>query len=96
MIFDSISNHLFTFHNVSINSGSSLGLSILLQLFTFHNVSINSDMPGITNDFGQIYLHSTMFLLIPPAESPKEGTIVKFTFHNVSINSGRGNPFYAV
>ena len=65
MIFDSISNHLFTFHNVSINSGSSLGLSILLQLFTFHNVSINSDMPGITNDFGQIYLHSTMFLLIP-------------------------------
>ena len=34
-----------------------------------------------------LYLHSTMFLLIPRAAKKVQNALLTFTFHNVSINS---------
>ena len=67
---------LFTFHNVSINTGLYFTNAEDSGLFTFHNVSINTDcilqMLRIL-----AYLHSTMFLLI---------LILSSSSHSSSIN----------
>ena len=54
----------FTFHNVSINSVLFFVHDVGWNIFTFHNVSINSFSSIIALRIA-IYLHSTMFLLIP-------------------------------
>ena len=54
---------LFTFHNVSINSGKDAAQIISRIKFTFHNVSINSQKKaGLI--LRNLYLHSIMYLLI--------------------------------
>ena len=59
-----ISLFVFTFHNVSINSMVCLIEIAAERRFTFHNVSINSAY-WHTPKYLPVYLHSTMFLLIP-------------------------------
>ena len=56
--------NIFTFHNVSINTGSQRLVVKLTKEFTFHNVSINTDMSLLSVQLLYSYLHSTMFLLI--------------------------------
>ena len=40
---------VFTFHNVSINSGLHVNIKCNVILFTFHNVSINSESVALKN-----------------------------------------------
>ena len=54
---------LFTFHNVSINSGIQTKSRGCEQLFTFHNVSINS-YTKLQKIQAELNLHSIMYLLI--------------------------------
>ena len=55
---------LFTFHNVSINSGDEGPCERHQKKFTFHNVSINSaQLAQCCCD--NKHLHSIMYLLIP-------------------------------
>ena len=56
--------HVFTFHNVSINTMSAAKEYIKDSVFTFHNVSINTRGLGVPELGGELTLHSTMFLLI--------------------------------
>ena len=77
---------LFTFHNVSINTGSWDEVEHMYTVFTFHNVSINtvykvSEVLRYPDD-----LHSTMFLLILLQVRLYRCSSI-FTFHNVSINT---------
>ena len=75
----------FTVHNVSINSTTLLISTRFSGVFTFHNVSINSRLLLLPSG-SQLYLHSTMFLLILRNLCISLNAI-EFTFHNVSINS---------
>ena len=59
---------IFTFHNVSINSQKLIRFIVPSRQFTFHNVSINSESFYRQQNM-EIYLHSTMFLLIQPSEA---------------------------
>ena len=61
--FDDCSVFQFTFHNVSINTGTCCRRRWVSWRFTFHNVSINTVKRFDTVSV-LIYLHSTMFLLI--------------------------------
>ena len=80
--------HLFTFHNVSINSSELGRINKMFEKFTFHNVSINSRQ--VPQGAGaEVHLHSTMFLLILERADRENSIQIIFTFHNVSINSRR-------
>ena len=75
----------FTFHYVSISTGTANSDNIFCQSFTFHYVSISTD--GVYDSIaGSINLHSTMYLF-------QLNSIVlsflgfKFTFHYVSIST---------
>ena len=57
-----------------------------VTIFTFHNVSINTLVFTLLHVF-EIYLHSTMFLLIRNLKEQVSSRGSKFTFHNVSINT---------
>ena len=58
-----VAGPVFTFHNVSINTGTGTNATIDSIIFTFHNVSINTK--AICGQLKiEVSLHSTMFLLI--------------------------------
>ena len=80
-----VSAHIFTFHNVSINTGAGWDLSFCDMNFTFHNVSINT-LNQYSNPNRTTTLHSTMFLLIRHRHFSLSPPFF-FTFHNVSINT---------
>ena len=78
---------VFTFHNVSINTGSAVKRIGLLIGFTFHNVSINTETREAIQGVNYNTLHSTMFLLIRKRHRKDHEQGHDFTFHNVSINT---------
>ena len=77
----------FTFHNVSINTGTAERYKQSAETFTFHNVSINTVITTLKSCMILKTLHSTMFLLILRENLEKLECCLNFTFHNVSINT---------
>ena len=74
-----VAGPVFTFHNVSINTGTGTNATIDSIIFTFHNVSINTK--AICGQLKiEVSLHSTMFLLIPNADY--KGPQTKETLHS--------------
>ena len=76
---------IFTFHNVSINTGKASGLAeryLTLHSTMFLLIRINRLRTKSTI----CSLHSTMFLLIHD-RSAYADKVYTFTFHNVSINT---------
>ena len=69
----------FTFHNVSINTENPDVSGVDFQNFTFHDVSINTT-DSFIESLKLLALHSTMFLLIPQAETMLEQ--IRYTLHS--------------
>ncbi len=61
--------HLFTFHYVSISTSLQIGVRPLLLIFTFHYVSISTDFRFRVHG-SYYYLHSTMYLFQPESPIP--------------------------
>ena len=56
-VFNNIEDRTrFTFHNVSINSGTVPMNKVVNIIFTFHNVSINSRLKVRLTQIEQIYI----------------------------------------
>ena len=70
---------VFTFHNVSINSQKPFKVVLYEIEFTFHNVSINSQKRSRRRHDLLRNLHSTMFLLI------QDGKIFRVTSNAIYI-----------
>ena len=69
----------FTFHDVSINTYRYPMISTPVGTFTFHDVSINTT-DSFIESLKLLALHSTMFLLIPQAETMLEQ--IRYTLHS--------------
>ena len=76
----------FTFHYVSINTGTHPAMAMFRQNFTFHYVSINTHLLLLLVQV-LLSLHSTMFLLIHFFSRLNIFCDSNFTFHYVSINT---------
>ena len=77
---------IFTFHYVSINTGTHPAMAMFRQNFTFHYVSINTHLLLLLVQV-LLSLHSTMFLLIHFFSRLNIFCDSNFTFHYVSINT---------
>ena len=76
----------FTFHNVSINSGTVPLNKVVNIVFTFHNVSINSTYePPAAGSTDKFTFHNVS--INSWDKEQYTDYMYEFTFHNVSINS---------